>query len=251
MVPAGQTLSEHFVQHERQFMELLSGRGLTAMVQPIVRAGSSELFAYELLGRGNHPDLPTSPVTLFHLAALLHREAELSAAFRDYGTAVVAPRLAGSRLFVNTHPSETFAESFFAGLTRLRAMPGAPRLVVEVHETAVMEVERMRELKARLDAIGVELAYDDFGAGQARLNELGEVPPHFVKFDMALIHRIHEASDTKQRLVSDLVRLVGELGSATLAEGVEMEAEAEVCRAMGFQLIQGYLTGRPVPVQSI
>jgi len=44
------------------------------------------------------------------------------------------------------------------------------------------------------------------------------------------------------------VRLVTELGSVPLAEGVETEAEAEVCRLMGFKLVQGYLTGRPVPV---
>ena len=36
-----------------------------------------------------------------------------------------------------------------------------------------------------------------------------------------------------------------------LAEGIEMEAEAEICREMGFQLIQGYLTGKPIPVDSL
>jgi EAL domain-containing protein (putative c-di-GMP-specific phosphodiesterase class I) len=93
-------------------------------------------------------------------------------------------------------------------LERLRRTALAPNLVVEVHETAVMEVQRMRELAARLREIGVRFAYDDFGAGQARLNELGEVPAHFVKFDMGLIRGIHEASERKKRVVSDLVRLV-------------------------------------------
>ena len=111
-----------------------------------------------------------------------------------------------------------------------------------------MEVARMKELAARLKDIGVRFAYDDFGAGQARLNELGEVPAHFVKFDMGLIRGIDLASERKQKVVGDLVRLVLELGSVPLAEGVETEAEAEVCRLMGFKLVQGYLTGRPVPV---
>ena len=251
IVPAGSALSENFVRHERQFMDLLRGQGLSAAAQPIVDAHSGKLFAYELLGRSTHPDLPGSPIHLFHLAAMLDREAELSAAFRNHGIAAIAPRLKGTKLFVNTHPKETFAEGFFDELVKLRAQQDAPDLVVEVHETAVMEIERMKDLAARLTEINVSFAYDDFGAGQARLNELGEVPAHFVKFDMGLIRGIHEASERKQRVVRDLVRLVLELGSVPLAEGVEFEAEAVVCREMGFQLIQGYLTGKPVPISSI
>jgi len=251
IVPAGKSLSENFVRHERQFLELLRGQGLSAAAQPIVDARTGKLFAYELLGRCTHPDLPASPMHLFHLAAMLDREAELSEAFRTYGINAIAPRLNGSKLFVNTHPTETFAESFFSALTALRAKEGAPDLVVEVHETAVMEVARMKDLAARLGEIGVSFAYDDFGAGQARLNELGDVPAHFVKFDMGLIRGIHEASERKQRVVRDLVRLVLELGSVPLAEGVELEAEAVVCREMGFQLVQGYLTGKPVPISSL
>jgi EAL domain-containing protein (putative c-di-GMP-specific phosphodiesterase class I) len=251
IVPAGSTLSQHFVRHEKEFLELLRGQGLSAAVQPIVDARTGKLFAYELLGRCTHPDLPSSPIQLFSLAAMLGREAELSAAFRTYGINAVAPRLQGTKLFVNSHPAETFAESFFSALKTLRSQPGAPDLVVEVHETAVMEVERMRELAARLEEIGVSFAYDDFGAGQARLNELGDVPPHFVKFDMGLLQGIHEASDRKQKMVRDLVKLVLDLGSVPLAEGIELEAEAALCRDMGFQLVQGYLTGRPVPVTSM
>jgi len=251
IVPAGRSLSENFVRHERQFMELLRGKGLSAAAQPIVDAGNGRVFAYELLGRCTHPELPNSPMQLFHLAAMLDREAELSEAFRSYGVPAIAPRLKGAKLFVNTHPKETFAEDFFQGLVRLRAAPGAPQLVVEVHETAVVEIERMRDLAARLAEIGVPFAYDDFGAGQARLNELGDVPAHFVKFDMGLIRGIDQANERKQRVVRDLVRLVLDLGSVPLAEGVESEAEAVVCREMGFQLVQGYLTGKPVPIASV
>jgi EAL domain-containing protein (putative c-di-GMP-specific phosphodiesterase class I) len=251
IVPVGRTLSQNFVQHERQFMELLRGQGLSAAAQPIVDAGNGRIFAYELLGRCTHPELPASPMHLFHLAAMLDREAELSEAFRRYGVTHIAPRLKGAKLFVNTHPKETFAEGFFSALKALRAQQGAPQLVVEVHETAVVEVERMRDLAARLAEIGVPFAYDDFGAGQARLNELGDVPAHFVKFDMGLVQGIHEATERKQRVVRDLVRLVLDLGSVPLAEGVELEAEAVVCREMGFQLVQGYLTGRPVALDKV
>jgi EAL domain-containing protein (putative c-di-GMP-specific phosphodiesterase class I) len=251
IVPKGSVLTENFVQHEREFRELLGGRGLSAAAQPIVDARSGALFAYELLGRCEHPQLREPPGRLFDLARALKLEAELSGAFRRHGIAQIAPRLGGAKVFVNTHPLETFTEAFFDELQALRALPQAPDIVIEVHETAVMEIERMRELAARLTALGVSFAYDDFGAGQSRLNELGEVPPHFVKFDMGLIRGLHEAPASKQKTVRDLVKLVLDLGSVPLAEGVELEGEAALCRDMGFALIQGYLTGRPVPIESL
>lgn len=246
MVLPGRGLSQNFVPHEREFKDLLRGQGLSGAMQPIVDMRTRAVYAYEWLGRGQHPDLPQSPIRLFQMAAQLDRESELSQAFREHGIRTVAARMKGATLFVNTHPKETFDEGFLAALARLRDDPHAPKLVVEVHETAVMDVARMKDLAARLKDIGVRFAYDDFGAGQARLNELGEVPPHFVKFDMGLIRGIDMASDRKQKVVGELVRLVSELGSVPLAEGVETEAEAEICRLMGFKLVQGYLTGRPV-----
>lgn len=244
-------LSQNFVRHEAQFLEFLAGRGLTAAAQPIVDANTGRLIAYELLGRSTHPELPGSPMHLFMMAAALRREVELSAAFRSFGVAAVAPKAQGVGVFVNTHPRETFTDEFFDSLHGLMALPGSPQLVVEVHESAVVEVDRMRELAARLTGIGVKFAYDDFGAGQARLNELAEVPAHFVKFDMGIVRNLHIASERKQRMVRDLVRMVLELGSVPLAEGVEQEAEAQICRDMGFQLIQGYLTGKPVMVDAL
>ncbi|MDR7268477.1 EAL domain-containing protein (putative c-di-GMP-specific phosphodiesterase class I) [Pelomonas saccharophila] len=251
VVPGTNPLSQNFVRQEAQFLEFLGGRGLTAAAQPIVDARTGRLLAYELLGRSTHPDLPGSPMHLFMMAATLRREAELSEAFRSYGVRALAPKAQGVHVFVNAHPSETFSEAFFQSLHTLLALPERPKLVVEVHESAVVEVERMRELAERLKGIGVAFAYDDFGAGQARLNELAEVPAHFVKFDMGIVRNLHEASERKQRMVRDLVRMVLELGSIPLAEGVEQEAEAEICRDMGFRLIQGYLTGKPVMVDKL
>jgi EAL domain-containing protein (putative c-di-GMP-specific phosphodiesterase class I) len=243
----GAPLSEQFVSNEPQFRELLAGEGLSAAVQPIVDAADGRIVAYELLGRCLHPGLPASPMHLFSLATRLGRAGELSLALRNHGVAAVASRLRGATLFVNAHPAETGLADFVPGIARLvREHPGI-ELVIEIHETAVVETSRMRELGARLADIGVRFAYDDFGAGQARLNELSEAPPHFVKFDMALVNGLATAGARKQRLIGDLVRLVIDLGSIALAEGIEAEDDAQICRQMGFKLMQGYLFGKPVP----
>lgn len=251
LVPNGLALSELFVPNEAEFLSLLDGQGLSGAAQPIVDARNRKVFAYELLGRGNHPLLPTSPIRLFKLAGALDREIDLSVAFRNFGIGAIAPRLPGFPLFANTHPKETFSEDFFTSLVGLRRQLPKLDLIIEIHETAVTENARLIELAARFRDIGVRFAYDDFGAGQARLNELGEAPAHFVKFDMGLVHDIHLASERKRRVVSDLVKLVLDLGSVPLAEGVEREEEAQICRDMGFQLIQGFLTGKPIPAERL
>ncbi|MGZ5129712.1 MAG: EAL domain-containing protein [Caldimonas sp.] len=242
---------EHPVADEATFLRLIAGQGLSAAVQPIVAADDGRVLGYELLGRGTHPDLPASPIHLFSLAARLQRDAELSEAFRRHGVAAVASRLRGKMLFANAHPAETFEPGFLPGIARLvHDHPGLD-LVVEIHETSVFQAKRMRELAAGLADLGVRFAYDDFGEGQARLIELGEVPAHFVKFDMALVNGLAAAGAGKQRVVSDLVRLVADLGSISLAEGIEAEADAELCRQMGFRLMQGYLFARPMPVETL
>jgi len=251
IIPANMALSENFVPHELEFEELIRGLGISGAAQPIVDARSREIFGYELLGRANHPQLPGTPLELFGLAEAMGREVDLSLAFRKFGLRTMAPRVAGASLFINVHPKETFSESLVASLERMRQ--GSPELniVVEIHEAAVTEIEKLRELANRLQQLDIRFAYDDFGAGQARLLELADVPAHFVKFDRTLVREIHKASERKRQVVRDLVQMVLSTGSVPLAEGVEDEAEAQACVEMGFALIQGYLTGRPIPADSL
>ena len=95
------------------------------------------------------------------------------------------------------------------------------------------------------------LAYDDFGAGQARLLELAEVPPHYLKFDMSFVRGIHEAGPRRRHLLTSLVSVARDLLVYTVAEGVESKEEAEVCMRIGFTHAQGFHFGRPRPVEEL
>jgi len=244
-------LSERFVTNEAEFEELIMGHGMSGAAQPIVDAHTRSIIGYELLGRSSHPSLPNTPIELFMIAEALGRELDLSLAFREYSINQVAPLVAGKALFINVHPKETFSEFFLTSLETLRRTSPDLNIVVEIHETAVTDLKQLRTLVSRLTRMGVRFAYDDFGAGQARLLEIADHPAHFVKFDRALIRGLHNASERKRQVVRNLVQLVLEAGSVPLAEGVEDEREAQACIDMGFQLIQGYLTGRPIPAHSL
>lgn len=250
VMPANMELPEHFAPNEAEFEELIMGVGLSGAAQPIVDARTRQVVGYELLGRATHPRLPNTPIELFSLAGAMDREVDLSQAFREFGVSKFAPHIGGNNLFINAHPKETFSEVFLASLEDLRRSLPDLCIVVEIHESAVTDINQLREFAKRLAHLNIRFAYDDFGAGQARLLELADAPAHFVKFDMSLIRGLHKASPRKRQLVSDLVKMVLATGSIPLAEGVEDEEEASICVDMGFRLIQGYLTGKPIPADS-
>lgn len=251
IMPGNLALSAHFANNEAEFDELILGRGLSGAAQPIVEAGSRRIVGYELLGRASHPRLPQTPIELFCLAEAIDRELDLSRAFLEFGVSQIAPRLDAPLLFINAHPRETHSELFLASLERIRHASPQLRLVVEINESAVTNTAQLRRLAAQLSALDIAFAFDDFGAGQARLLELADVPAHYVKFDMTLIRNLHKASARKQQLLRDLVGMVRAAGSIPLAEGVEHEDEARSCIDMGFLLLQGYLTGRPIDAAAL
>ncbi len=227
--------------------ELMRVGAVGVAFQPIVELPGRRVVGYEALGRGRHPGLPESPVELFRAAAALGAEIELSHLFRSKIVETVAARSDLGAVFVNMHPAELSAPGLVESLATLP--DGAPRVefTVEIHEAAIVNVAGVVELKAALRERGIRIAYDDFGAGQARLLELGEAPPDLLKFDIRFIRGVHEAPASKRRLLKSLVSIVRDLGAEPVAEGVETAPEAEACEELGFTRAQGYLFGRPRP----
>jgi EAL domain-containing protein (putative c-di-GMP-specific phosphodiesterase class I) len=192
-------------------------------------------------------------VELFDLAGALGPEvqAELSRLFRRKAVELVKDRPEPTMLFVNTHPVELERPGLVESLEELRAMAPRLDLVLEIHESALAQPDFIAWLRNRLLEINVSLAYDDFGTGQARLFELAEAPPHYLKFDRRFITGLEKAPVSRQRLVASLVAATRELLVKTLAEGVENEEEADACLRAGFSLAQGYHFGRPAPIEKL
>ena len=74
--------------------------------------------------------------------------------------------------------------------------------------------------------------------------ELTDVPPDFLKLDIALIKGI-DANKPRQEIVSAVLRVVSPLGTRVIAEGIETAAVADMCRDLGCHLGQGFYFGRP------
>ncbi len=241
-------LPRHFPLQMGAFLELLEKEMVCAFQQGIHLPDGS-LYARELLGRSTHPELSEGPGQLFALAAALNAEVRLSRLLRC--RAFEAASRAGIRepLFFNNHPAECADfDALLAELSRLRSRHPELRLVFEVHESAVTDLAMMAEVRKRLRRMGIALAYDDFGAGQARLLELIEVPPDYLKFDLALVRDLESRDSAKYRLLSTLNALISDMGIKTLAEGVETQAAAVLCKEIGIDLLQGFYFTRPAAI---
>ena len=251
-VPLGDMkLPEQFVEGTRKLPELLRGRLVTAVFQPIVSLPSGTLAGYEAFGRGRHPRLPEAPLDLFRIAAGIGAEAELSQLFRETALELVLMKGRFPALFLNVHPAELENPGLVPAVVEARQKMPSLRLTLEVHEAALADLESVDRLRTQLSRSGVGIAYDDFGAGQARLLELAEVPPHYLKFAMGFVRGIDTAPASRQRLLTSLVSVARDLLVYTVAEGVETAEEADVCMRVGFTHAQGFFFGRPRPIEEI
>jgi diguanylate cyclase (GGDEF)-like protein/PAS domain S-box-containing protein len=119
------------------------------------------------------------------------------------------------------------------------------QIELELTESAlVTDIGQVEKLLVRLRQHGFKLSLDDFGTGYSSLSHLRNLPFHKVKIDRSFVMDL-ERSPKSRVMLEGLVRLCGNLGLGTVAEGVETEAQFALLRAMGVDEYQGYLFARP------
>lgn len=121
------------------------------------------------------------------------------------------------------------------------------RLAVEVTESVLIDRPRtaINELNT-LRAVGCRVYLDDFGTGYSSMSWLSQLPIDAIKIDRSFTAGL--LSHPRRRVVADsMIRLSLDLGLDVIAEGVELEAQAEALLAMGCLKGQGFLFGHPAP----
>jgi diguanylate cyclase (GGDEF)-like protein len=127
----------------------------------------------------------------------------------------------------------------------------ANSLSVEITEDLLLaSVVRARAVLDGLRNHGVRVAIDDFGSGYAAMTYLHELPVDELKLDRQFIAPIlHD--ERAASIVRSVVQLANEFGLASVAEGVEDEATADLLTSYGCGFGQGHYFSPPVPAQAI
>lgn len=233
-----------------EFQTMLKSEAVRIKFQPILLLEGSTIFAFECLGRGNLPGAPTRPDDLFRMATRYGYARALSLLFRKIAFQQSEALPGHFRVFFNVHPEEIREpDRFISDLAEVKDRVPHMSLVAEISEGVTVETDVMCHIQKSLRELGYGVAYDDFGVGQARLVQLSECPPEYLKFDRSMISNIDTAPAKRQDMVKMLVDFATNLGVSSVAEGIETPGESETCRQMGFRCGQGYLFGRPQPAE--
>src|SRR5262245_13410912 len=229
---------------ETRFTRALAS--LRLVFQPIVRAVDGTIFGYEALARTDEASIPT-PGALFETAERLGRVHEVGGVVRDRA-AVFLARAPSLTLFVNVHALELTDDALLspAGVLATHARS----VVLELTERSSFEhVPNLRARVSLLRRLGFRLAVDDLGAGYAGLTSFAALNPHVVKLDMSLV-RGADTEPVKQRLIGSMASLCKEFGIMVVAEGIETIGERDTVVALGCDLMQGFLLGRPLEAEA-
>ncbi|MES2745969.1 MAG: EAL domain-containing protein [Bdellovibrionota bacterium] len=184
------------------------------------------------------------PDVLFAIAKSTNVALELDQVCMKH--AAIAARDLPGVLMVNILPRNLYHINLLLGL-----FDKSMKVMFEVSESeAINNVDLMLKSRDFLEKNSMGIAADDFGKGYSSLDRIIKIRPDIIKFDRGMIQDIH-LDRVKQAYVQGLVTAAKILNTTILAEGVETWDEAEVLKAMGIELIQGFLFHRPESLQSI
>lgn len=149
---------------------------------------------------------------------------------------------------VNVSPrqfvQEDFLDMIHKALDESGLLPG--NLMLEITEGVLMEnPQRSGAILTQLHAAGVKIAIDDFGTGYSSLAYLKRFPLSVLKIDKSFVDDVVNSAED-MAIVGTILSLAEGLNLLVVAEGVENDAQLGFLKQEGCNLVQGYLTGRPV-----
>ncbi len=225
--------------------------------QPKVDVHSRSVAGLEALLRWRNPELgliqPLQFIPLLEETGLIVEVGRwaLKQAVRDQ-SAWAAEGVRVPRIAVNVSSIQLRHAGFVDDVQQaVELASGPPAIDLEITESHIMEniAPAMAKL-ARLRALGVGIAIDDFGTGYSSLAYLARLPADVLKIDRSFIARMLQ-DDHAMTLVQTILSLATSLGLKTVAEGVELEEQADMLGLLGCNEMQGYLISTPLPRQEM
>ncbi len=225
--------------------------------QPKLSVFDNAVVGVEALVRWQHPTRgllpPAEFIGLAESTTLIHR---LTAIVLEKALASVGSWRAAGRpipVAVNISARSLLDAGFPAMVMDKLAAAGVPPglLCLELTESAIMQdpdgsMRILRELHDR----GVRLSIDDFGTGYSSMAHLKILPVDELKVDRSFVADM-TTNDRNTVLVHSAIDLGHNLGLSVVAEGVEDHATLVALAGVGADVVQGFHTGRPMPLEAL
>ncbi len=246
-------------QRRRLTLELRSAIAdgqLSPHFQPLYASGAAgKLTGYEALMRWHHPERGMVPPSEFIPLA------EETGLIEEIGTWMLRAACAeAARWPEELHVAVNLSAVQFHGRRPLPKLVReileetglAPtRLELEITESLLMSnAESVLETLEELSRTGVRIALDDFGTGYSSLSYLWRFPFDKVKIDRSFTMGL-DTDEKAGLIVRSIITMAHSMGIRVNAEGVETEAQRSALNELGCDELQGFLLGRPGPIDEL
>lgn len=241
---------------EEELRQALQEDQLTVYYQPQYDLSNSKLVGVEALVRWNHPKKGlVAPMEFIPLAEerglinqlglqVLQKACTQCAKWLNDGfdPGVLAVNISARQLGERQVPEQ---------ISQILKYTGWPvhRLELEVTESFfISDTQKSLAVLNQLRDMGIKLAIDDFGTGYSSLSYLKQLPISKLKIDRSFTRDLID--DAEDRAISEAIIALGKsLGLQVIAEGVELEGQADILIREGCDQAQGYLYGKPMSAE--
>jgi diguanylate cyclase (GGDEF)-like protein/PAS domain S-box-containing protein len=243
---------------ENSLRRALEKNEFKVFYQPQLDLRNGKVIGVEALIRWQHPDLGSIPPMEFIPVAeetgLIHPIGEW--VMKTACEQKMKWQTAGFRklrVSVNLSPRQFHYVNVVEMITEILQKTGIDpsSLDVEITESTLMEhLDETTETLRRLKEMGTRITIDDFGTGYSSLMYLKTFPIDTLKIDKSFVHDIVTDSDDRA-ITQAIISMAHSLKLEVVAEGVEEEAQLDILKSQGCDIIQGFLFGRPVPPEEV
>ena len=157
------------------------------------------------------------------------------------------------RISVNISPLQLRQPDFVNGIEQALKETQLPpqNLELEITETALIDDScGARSKLLALKELGITIALDDFGTGYSSLSYLQNIPLDRLKIDASFVQRLSGKKQDAQ-IVMAIIAMAQSMGLEVVAEGAETLQQMQHLQQLNCDLVQGYFTGRAVPIAQL
>lgn len=238
----------------QEIKRALRSDGFKIVIQPQYDIALNEVVSYEALARFRNLDV--SPLKFIKIAeksnlindlgrVIIKETIDLLVRIRDHGSKM-------HTIYVNFSAKQLSDNSLTKYIEDLLLTSGVPAeyFGVEITESTLIDNEdSARQILGRLQGMGIKIAIDDFGSGQAGLNYLTKYPVEMVKLDREFCQNY--LKEGRVQVFNALVNFAQMLGFQVLAEGIENQEQIDSLKQTKCGLVQGYYYSRPFEIEKL
>ncbi|MDO6965349.1 ammonium transporter [Rhizobium alvei] len=221
-------------------------------LQPRIDSRTANILGYEALLRWISPERGmVSPADFIPVAEASGKIIAIGEWVIAEACRIIQRGLEDKHVSINVSPLQFRRDGFVEKLAEIvgRHAVDPSRIELEITESVLIDDDQGAERTlARLKAAGFSIALDDFGTGYSSLSYLSRFPFDTIKVDRSFVSNLGQ-SDSAPVIIRSIVELGAGLGMQVVAEGVENIDEALFLAAAGCDQLQGFLLGKPVPVE--